>query len=97
MQANNLFHGAGKESVGVGVAQIRFVCERQFGRVGKGFDVFRLEPDLIHSPSCQGNVVIGGLNYGLKTVELNAMQLVRAEKVCIAVGMDGAIAHEAPY
>ena len=74
MQANDVLHGAGKESERIGVAQIALLGERQLADVFQRSYLLRREPALVHARAEELDLLPRARNHGLQALQLQLAQ-----------------------
>ena len=75
MDPDNLFGGDREHAEGIVVAQLFLLGEGQQAGVGKGLDVVRAHPQLIHRIPVELDRGVAALDGGLQTAELKGRQL----------------------
>ena len=58
MQTDNILHGHGEKTVGIGIAKILLIAEGQLVQVVDGPDIVRRDAGLLHLAAVEGNVFI---------------------------------------
>ena len=58
MDTHDILHRYGEHTVGIGIAQVLLMGERQFRQIGYTFNIFGFNADFVHAAAVEGDVVV---------------------------------------
>ena len=89
VQPDDVLHGTGEKSKGIGVAQVGSYGERQPGQVGRRPHIGGSQSSLLHTRAEQGHLFPGALDHGAQALALELFQFMPGNVVGHADDVEG--------